>query len=106
MRFFKTISHYYTPQYAVWILAAIIVAGLVSYVYFVQQAVVNVAERNSAENKVAELQSDIGEMEFRYISLKKDVDLAYARSQGFEESSEARYVTRGSGRTLTLRDAR
>ncbi len=63
-----------------------VLAMLVSvYVYFVNQTVWNVASRQTLENKLADLHSDIGKLESEYMSKKQAVNIADARKMGFKE---------------------
>ena len=65
---------------------------LVLYGYFLNSAIHNVVNREKAENKVAEISSKIGELEYQYIALKNGITSDLAYSLGFETLSNPTFI--------------
>lgn len=89
-------------QPIVWSLMASVVFLLVFYIYAINQTVRNVAERQTIESELSHLSANIGESEFKYISLKNKIDLELAHSMGFEAVSDTKYVSRKSSVAVAL----
>jgi len=64
------------------------------YVYFMNFAVLSMAERNSNLKKITEIKRDIQGLETQYIKKLEEFDIAYAKSIGFVESGPVGYIYR------------
>jgi len=99
----KRLSNLYNSKYAVWTLVVCVVAGLLLYAIFINQAVMHVAERQELEAQVRSLSTATSEMEFRLIAVTRKIDLSSAVARGFNEAQEPHYVVRGSAGAVALR---
>lgn len=83
----------------VWLL---LLALAVSYGYFVNQTVVNIVARTSAETAIEDVRSSIGNLESEYIATKNAITLEFAHARGFSETemTESSYVSRIDSDTL------
>jgi hypothetical protein len=66
-------------------------------VYFVTDTVKNVVKRQNLESEISTLNSEIGDLEFKDISMKNDVTLDKALAMGFKEVETTKYITRTAG---------
>lgn len=80
----------------------LVVAGSMFYAYFVNQTVLDVVERKQLETEISERGAAIAQMEFTYMSKKNEITKDYARSLGYHEAQDKKYVRR-TNTTLTLR---
>lgn len=92
----------YKEKIAVWLLGILIVSSFVLYMFFVNQAVLNVVAREEIENDLAGLNAKVSELEFEYISLKNSITIKYALDRGFEEARDVAFVERDSGSSFSL----
>lgn len=87
-----------------WGLFSCLLFFVISYAYLVNQTILNIVERENVEESIITLSSDISEMEFEYISLKNDINLAYAHSIGFVDVVNVKFASRRlAGQSLSLR---
>ena len=63
------------------------------YVLFLGNMVMNIVERRSFEADARVLSSEVGDLEFAYLSMSNNVDLALSYSLGFKEI-KANFATR------------
>lgn len=98
----KMLSHY--THYITYTLICAIVLGVCAYVFLVQQAIVHTAERERLEQSIAELVSETSDLKFQAIALGKDITLERALAYGFVEAEDTRYLVRGAGSAVALRD--
>ncbi len=82
------------------------VALLSLYVYFVGKSIVNVVVREEIEFQIAEVNSDLSELELDYITKKDTINMHLAQAHGFVSISHKTFVNRGTlvGRSLTQRN--
>ena len=85
------------------VLAALLCASLVMYIYAVTVTVHNTARRQALEGQVASITTSLSELEFNSIALKNKIDLDLALAHGFSEVTSPTYVARSAGPALTLR---
>lgn len=85
-----------------WFLAAVLAVSFALYAMFVQQTIRNVVARQALETEMSVLTTRIGELEFKYISMKNDVTIERAYQLGFHDVKETRFVSR---KTLSRADA-
>lgn len=77
-----------------YILSGFLVMFVMVYIYLINGTVMNVVERNSAELSIADISSDISELESNYLNLENSIDVALANSLGFKEiKSDSVYVS-------------
>lgn len=81
-------------------LLALFFIGMGLYVYFLQQTVSQVVERENLDISIASLHSDIGDAEFNYGSSVSEVTMEKALALGFEPVATATYVTRADRGTF------
>jgi len=104
MTFSKTIQFETRPLYFYALLVIIFMLGIF-YAYFVNQAVVNIVERQGIEGLLLSKNSSISELELEYISQRNNLSLARAYEMGFVEVNTPRYVSRVSNaQSLTFSD--
>lgn len=77
-----------------WYLVLGICLVFASYVYFVNKTVHNVANRQKAEVEISKLTSELGELEFKSISMRNKISQEYAYSLGFRDVKNQQYVSR------------
>jgi len=70
----------------------ILFSGL--YLYFVTQTILNTASYKITEQSMAMLDSKIGELESKYLSLKKEVDLDLTKKLGYVDASNIKFIDR------------
>ncbi len=80
-----------------WVLMGITFA---SYVYFVGAITFSVIERQSIEQNVRELLSDISAQELEYLALDRELTKQEARSLGLSEAKELSFSARAAGFAL------
>jgi cell division protein FtsL len=66
------------------------------YGIYVRQAIVNVVERESIEKSISLKNSELADLETRYISLKNNIDLDIAYEKGFKDPSHTTFITKRS----------
>lgn len=77
-----------------WILLGILVFSFVLYVVYVNQTVRNVVRRQQLDREISSLNARIGELEFKYISMKNDVTIDKAYAMGFRDVAETKFESR------------
>ncbi len=77
-----------------WILLSIILLSFALYVVFVNQTVRNVVKRQELQTNISALTTHIGELEFKYISMKNDVTIDKAYAMGFKDVAETKFESR------------
>ncbi len=89
------------------VLSAMLLSIFALYFYFVNKTIMNVVARESIQRNIASLSGGIGELEFKYISLKNNVTLDLAHAQGFQDVSGTKFLARNQkSTTLTYNYAR
>jgi hypothetical protein len=97
----KTFS-YDTRVLAFWTLISIFAVCLVVYVWAVRTTISNTITRGQLEGVSANLSAEVGEMEFKYISMQNNVSLQVAYERGFQNVSEPLYISRNTARALSM----
>lgn len=77
-----------------WLLAAVLIASFVLYSVFVQRTIRNVVERQHLETEMSVLNSRIGELEFKYISMRNNVTIDMAYAKGFKDVAQTKFVSK------------
>jgi hypothetical protein len=77
-----------------WVLAAVLVVSFGIYVYFVNQTIWNVVQRQRLETQMTGLNNRLSELEFKYISMENDVTIDKAYALGFKDVNEPKFVSR------------
>ncbi|MBI5134131.1 MAG: hypothetical protein HZA81_01980 [Candidatus Taylorbacteria bacterium] len=77
-----------------WSLLGAIFALLLCYAYFINGAVSNMVAAKALRGDILALTSKAGSIEAEYMAKKSSIDLAYAHSLGYKESSDAVYVAK------------
>ena len=81
----KLNTMYRTGKLGKLLLFAIIAIGFV-YLFLLVSTTVNIAERKHAEKTTKEIQSEIAQMEIDYFAQSNNLNIDYARENGFVES--------------------
>lgn len=90
-------------QRFLWSLITLSAFSLLAYVYAINATAHHIAVRENLEEKVSNIESDLGALEFAYIDLKNNVTIDTARQFGFKEVKEPLYVSRqNNAGSLTL----
>ena len=77
--------------------------AIFSYLYFLNNAILNVVKRKNVEQEITELNSRVIGMENKYISMESEISLERAVALGFHEVSKPLFVARQSGvKSLSL----
>lgn len=90
-----------------WLGFIVLFVGLLSlYVYFVGKSIVNVVVREEIELQIAEVNSELSELELNYIVKKDTINMLFANERGFKSISKKTFVNRGTlvGRSMTRRN--
>jgi hypothetical protein len=89
----------------VWTLVALLVTLTAMYGYFLSTSIVNVIVREEMQQKIANTNARISELELTYIEAKNAVTMDMAKEMGFTKVTQKHYVTRtSSGERFTLRE--
>ena len=64
------------------------------YVFLLGSMIFNIIERKSVETEARALSNEVGSLELQYLSLSSKVDLDFAKSLGFKETSNKTFATR------------
>jgi hypothetical protein len=75
-----------------WFLSTTMVLFLGLYIYFVTQTIINTASYKTTEQNIAALDSKIGELESKYISLKKEVDIDLTKKLGYVDALDIKFI--------------
>ena len=86
-----------------WSLISLSAFSLIAYIYAINATAHHIAVRENLEEKVSNIESELGSLEFAYIDLKNNVSIDTARELGFKEVSKPLYVSRqAQAGSLTL----
>ncbi len=72
------------------------------YVWAVRATISNTILRAHLESTTTNLAVEVGELEFKYISLGNDVSLQVAYERGFQNVTEPLYISRSAARSLSM----
>ncbi len=86
-----------------WIMLALIIALGLTYMYFINKTIWNVATRAKLQDEIVAINSQLGEKEFEYIKSKGSITMESARSMGFEQPSRVSFVTKEIMKTVAMR---
>ena len=64
------------------------------YIYLIGQIVFNVVERRNAETELKFLSNSLSQLEFKYLSKSREINLEYAKNLGFKEPQKIGFVGR------------
>lgn len=76
-----------------WLLILGISISFSFYIYFVTSTIYSVVEREKLESEKSELALKISGKEFELIKKKNEITLSYAKSIGFVEVKNTKYIT-------------
>lgn len=77
-----------------WYFALFIIVFSGLYLYFINQTIINVVERQNNEKRIARVNSQISDLEVSYLDLKNRINMDYALSKGFVKVSNEKYMSR------------
>ena len=75
-----------------WTLVSLIVIATFLYVYFVNTMIFNTARRHNIEEMIVDAKSEVSELEFAFITKKREITKEYAYSIGFEDLERVVFV--------------
>ncbi|PIT91093.1 hypothetical protein COU17_02275 [Candidatus Kaiserbacteria bacterium CG10_big_fil_rev_8_21_14_0_10_49_17] len=78
----------------IWGLVTLCVLLLCAYAYFLGSSVVNVVVREEVELSIAKLNSNIGDLEFKYLQARDAISASAAQSMGLTSVERTFYSTR------------
>ncbi|TSC62492.1 MAG: hypothetical protein G01um101448_607 [Parcubacteria group bacterium Gr01-1014_48] len=85
------------------LLAAILLCLFAVYGFLLNATIVRVVAREAAIGFISELDVQLGELEFSYISLQNTIDLNMAYNRNFVDAPSPIFISReSSGRSLSL----
>ncbi|MES2436835.1 MAG: hypothetical protein V4519_02390 [Patescibacteria group bacterium] len=94
----KTLSvpvwHKVSTKVLFFVLASCLVTVFAVYAFMVNKTIMNVVAREDLEQEIANLSSTIGELEFKYMSVKSKVTLDLAYEKGFQDAVPSQFVSR------------
>ncbi|MFT5179834.1 MAG: hypothetical protein ACI9GH_000218 [Candidatus Paceibacteria bacterium] len=96
----KTLPFSYTRIF--WGLIISIVLSMFLYIYFVNAAIFNAAERQHVQESIIEIKSSISALELQFIDKTRNITMEYANSMGFTEIEPLVFVERDSNSRVTL----
>jgi hypothetical protein len=89
------IWHIISSKTLFFILATILVTIFGLYAYLVNKTIMNVVSRQNTEQSISNLSTTIGELEYKYMTLRNGITIDYAYTQGFHDSVASQFITRG-----------
>jgi hypothetical protein len=90
--------------HAFWICVVLIAATIFLYGYLVNVTILHTATRQSVEDKIIEVKTDISQLELALIETNRSLTEEYAREIGFSSVNELVFVERSSVRSLSLNE--
>lgn len=90
-------------KYIFWALVAMMIFMVLLYAYLINKTVMNVVLRGKMEKQVSSLEVKVGEMEYKYISLKNGINIDLAYSLGYKNVSDPQYISAKTlGRSVSV----
>jgi len=89
-----------------WAALSLVLMLVSLYVYFIGSSIVNVLVRKEINQEIAATNSRISDLESQYLAQQNAINLAYARSLGFEDIENKQFVSSEQvlGKGLSVRD--
>lgn len=78
-----------------------LLALAILYLFLLGSMVFNIVERKSVESHAYVLSNEVSDMELEYLALSKKIDMAYAKSVGFQET-KTNFATRKTFGSISL----
>lgn len=75
-------------------LASILVVIFGFYAYLINKTIMNVVAREDVERNISELSSSIGELEFKYMTLRNGITIDLAYTKGFLDAEPSQFISR------------
>ena len=97
----RTIS-YDTRVRAFWFMLFVLMVSIVVYMVAVRATIGNTVARANLESSTNALVTQVGNLEFQYISMEDNVSLQLAYSKGFENVTSPIYISRASSQSLSM----
>jgi cell division protein FtsI/penicillin-binding protein 2 len=76
------------------LIIALVLAISASYAYFVNQAVLNVVERENLDREIAEMTSRTVRLEREYAKIADVVDREFSYARGYREPEKTTFISR------------
>ncbi|MEI7777304.1 MAG: hypothetical protein WCI52_01745 [bacterium] len=77
-----------------WIFASAALGLFLSYAFLVNEAIMNVVNRQKAEVQISKISSITSDLEAKYIALENGINLPLAYSKGFQDAKDVTFITR------------
>lgn len=97
----KTIKITNNQNLLVWSLLGVLVFLIVSYLFFINNAVMNISMHESNKEAIIVMESELSSLEHKYIELSGKIDMKLARELGFSDARVESFVTRKNS-SITL----
>jgi len=91
----------YMEQNTIRILSGALLVCAALYGMMVFSIVFSTVDRQNYERSMQITNSTLGELESAYMSQAKNIDLSFARTQGFVDASQVRFAKKNSGLGVT-----
>ena len=76
---------------------------LSSYIYLILQTTINISVYKDVQEEIISMDSYIGDLDFRCMSLKKAINLDMAKTLGYAETSDVNFIDKAIvGKRLSL----
>lgn len=89
------ILHHYRERLFTFLIATILMTAA-AYGFFLQEAIVNVVEREKVLSEVVTKSTEVGSLEAKYFTLKNSITLEMARGKGFKDAQVSAYIQKKS----------
>jgi len=80
-------------RYAVWTLLSFAFLATAVYLYCVGMTTFNIIKTQDVGREINSLRSSLSVVESDYIAKRNSIDLAYAKSLGFEEVKDVKFIS-------------
>lgn len=85
--------HSYRKQIFLGLIVSVLLM-FATYVYLVNQTIMHVVAREDAEIVLADMSAEVGALELSLINTRGEITLAYAKTNGFVESSDTVFLAK------------
>jgi hypothetical protein len=86
-----------------WTMIALIILLGLTYMYFINKTIWNVAAREKMQDEIVTINSQLGEKEFEYIKSKGSITMESAKQLGFDQPARVSFVTKEILKTVAMR---
>ncbi len=76
------------------VLASILIVIFGFYAYLVNKTIMNVVARGKVEQNISSLSSSIGDLEFKYMTIRNGITIDLAYAKGFLDAEPTQFISR------------